>query len=228
MHLAVPTPKKATGSLLVGSFVVLLAAATYMVISGAVAGFPSMIQDRPYEARMFTADFRLLIGMFVLAWIIQLIGVGLLCHLLLRAGEAQLAIASFLLMLVSAWAAVLTYTFHMTVVLLVAGQSAQGDVLPPLYAPLLEWTRTLFGMGYYLYSLGVIGIGWAGLRSAVLGSWTGWVAIAAASLTIVGGVVDVGAPAVPLLAPVVIGVGLLLARERGQGVDHGLVLGEGF
>lgn len=216
MQLTFFTPKRTAGSFLVGSLVVLLAAAAYMILSGAVAGFPQMIQDRAAEATQYATDFRLLIGMFVISWIIQLIGVGLLCRLLMNAGEAQLAIVAFLLMLFAAWAAVFTYGFYMSVVLLVAGKVAQGASPPALYDPLLEWTRVLFGIGYFLYLLGVLGIGWAGLRSGVLGPRIGWVAMIMGSISIFGGLADVGAPAVPLLAPIVIGAGLLWDRRTEQ------------
>lgn len=213
MAFAFFTPRRTAGVFLVGSFAVLLAAATIMIISGAFAGFPSMIQDHPADAAQYASVFHLLIEMFVISWILQLLGAGLLCHLEAKAGEAPLAVIAFLLMLSAVWTAIFTYTFRMSVELLVAGQLAQGSELPPLYASLREWTREVFGMGYYLYVLGVIGIGWGGLRCGVLNRGLGWAAVGLAILTLLGRLVDVGAPAVPLLAPVLIGIDLL--RDRG-------------
>jgi hypothetical protein len=154
-----------------------------------------------------------LIGMFVVAWIVQLIGVGLLCRLVMKAGQEQLAIVAFLLMLVAAGTAIFAYTFHMTVVLLVAAQIARGVTLPAIYEPLMEWTRSAFGLGYYLYLLGVIGVGWGGLRRGVLSGGMGWAAVGLGSATLLGRLVDVGAPAVPLLAPIVMGLDLVWHGE---------------
>jgi hypothetical protein len=227
MQLTFFSPRRTAGSFLVGSLALLLAAAAYMFISGAYVGFPSMIQDHAAEATQYATDFRLLIGMFVVSWITQLIGVSLLCRLLINAGEEQLAIVAFLIMLVAAATAGFAYTFHMTVVLLVAAQLAQGEMLPAIYSPLLEWTRAAFGLGYYLYPLGVIGMGWGGFRSRVLGPKTALVAIALGTLTILGGMVDVGAPAVPLLAPIAIGVSLLWDRRTEHAIQGQTTLQEG-
>lgn len=209
MNRALWTDRSVAGGLLVGSLLILLLAAIRMIAGGAIPGFAAMVQGSLAQAAPYTATFRLLIFLFVIAWLMQLLGLSLLTRLLLRAGSEQLAILAFTLTLVATILAVLYVTFRLSVDLWIAQEAATTAVTPALYAPLRAWISDSFKVATRAYHLAVAGFGFAIVRTRLLAPWVGWAAMAWSLFWLLGGLFGIGAPAIPLIMPAVIGVTLL-------------------
>src|SRR5690554_5339058 len=102
MVIASQSPNRLAGILLVTSLLVLILALIIMIVSGATPGFSAMLRGSLAQAAPYAATFRLLSLLFAVGWIVQLLGLGLLTRLLVRAGEEQLAIMAFTLVVVAA------------------------------------------------------------------------------------------------------------------------------
>lgn len=203
------TPERVAGGLLAASLAMMLLALVIMIVSRAIGSFGPMIGGDIAAAAPYADTFRLLILLFVIAWIVHLLGFGLFGRLLALEGESQIASVAFIIILIATVTAVVNFSFRMTVELWAAGQLAAGAELPALYEPLRAWTSSVFRLGYVSHLVAMIGVGWAILRTGILGPWLGWATIGWSALMLVGAFVGAGAPAVPLLMPAVIGIALL-------------------
>lgn len=206
------TPPRIAGGFLVTSLLLMLLAAGVMVVTGAISGFGSMISGNIAAAAPYADTFRLLIQLFILAWIVQLLGFGVFIRLLAQAGEWELASVTFLIILMATVTAAVNFSFRMTIELWAGQQLAGGRDLPSLYEPLRGWTSALFRLGYRGHLLAMIGVGWAILRSRLLDPWVGWATVSWSGLWLLAALVGAGAPAVPLLMPALIGFSLLRKR----------------
>jgi hypothetical protein len=68
----------------------------------ALPGFSANLQGSLDKMAPFASTFRRLDSLWTVGWILQLLGLGLLTHLLLSAGERQLVILSFITIFVTA------------------------------------------------------------------------------------------------------------------------------
>lgn len=209
MNQAFWTDERAAGSLLVAILPILLLALIIMIASGAIPAFFAMLQGSLGQVAPYAAIFRLLILLFLIAWIVQLLGFGLLTRLLLSAGGEQLAILAFILILVATILVIVDSTFRMNVELWAAQEAARTGSVPVVYEPLRAWTSSLFGVAERVHFLAVAGIGLGILRTGLLARWVGWVAIGWSLLWLLGGLGGGLPDALPLVMPVVIGVALL-------------------
>lgn len=204
------TASRVAGVILASSFVLLLGALTFMILSGASAGFRPMIGGTLADVAPYADTFRVLILLFILSWIVHLLGIGLLGRLLVRAGQEQLVVVAVVLILVTVLTAILSYSFRMTFELWAAEQAARTGSLPALYEPLRDWTGATFRIGYRLHLVGMIAIGWAIIRSGLLAPGLGWAAIGWSALWLLAATAGAGAPAIPLIMPAILGFGLLI------------------
>jgi hypothetical protein len=197
------------GGVLVAPILVGMAAAAIGLLRQAGRGYSAGVQGDLEGMAPHAETLDVLILLFVLSWIVHLIGMGLLGRLLARAGAEQLAVVAFVLILVSVLSALMKYSFDMTVELWAAKETARVGSLPALFEPLSKWTSSLFQLGYALHYVAVAGIGWAIVRSGLLSPSLGWAAIGWSGLWLAGALVGVGIPAVPMLMPAILGVALM-------------------
>jgi hypothetical protein len=214
MVLSVHSPIRLTGILLVVSLLILLLALILMIVSGATPGFSAMLRGSLAEVAPYADTFRLLSLLFAVGWIVQLLGLGLLTRLLVRAGDEQLAILAFILILMATLLAVLYTTFRMSVDLWAAAEAVRTATIPEVFEPLKAWTSDFFSVAYRAHLLAVAGFGWAILRTRLLAPAVGQAAIGWGVLWLVGGLVGVGVPAIPLIMPAVIGIALLMRQAE--------------
>lgn len=201
--------KRAAAGLLILPILIGLIGLAVMIFSGATAGFRAATQGQLAQLAPYARTFNLLNLIFVLSWIAHLLGIGLFGWLLARAGEAQLAVMAFLLILVTVIIAVVYYSFRMSVEIWAAQEVGKGGSLPLLYDALRSWLSDLFRLGYVMHFIAMLGVGWGILRSGLLGSGMAWTTIMWSALLLMGAIAGVGAPAVPLLMPAAIGAALL-------------------
>jgi len=215
--LSIQTPARITGILLVSSFLILLLALIILIASGALPGFSANLQGSLGEMAPYASTFRRLDLLWTVGWILQMLGFGLLAHLLLSAGEEQLGILSFIAIFVAALLGVLHGTFHMSVETWAAEEAARTGSIPEIYEPLDLWIGGSFRIAYWLQLVGVAGFGWGILRTRLLASWVGFAAIGWSILWIAGYLVSVGAPGILFIMPAVIGTVLLLKPGEKSG-----------
>jgi hypothetical protein len=205
------------GVLLVASFLILLLALIILIASGALPGFSAALQGSLGEMAPHASTFRRLNLLWTLGWIVQLLGFSLLTRLLVRAGEEQLAILSFMAIFVAVLLGVLHGTFHMSVETWAAEEAARTGSIPEVYEPLEIWIGGSFRIAYWLQLVGVAGFGWGILRTGLLAPWVGWTAIGWSILWIAGYLIGVGAPGILFIMPAVIGAVLLLKPGEKSG-----------
>jgi hypothetical protein len=209
MNQAFWTDRRVAGGLLVASLLILLLALIILIASGAIPGFSAMLQGSLAQVTPYAATFRLLILLFVVAWLVQLLGLSLLTRLLARAGGEQLAILAFTLILVASILAILYSTFRMSVELWAAGEAVRTGTNPEVFEPLKAWPSSFFGVATRAYFLATAGFGLGILRTGLLARWVGWAAIGWSLLLLLVGLGGGVPPATPLIMPAVIGVALL-------------------
>lgn len=210
-EIAIFGPSRLAGILLVAGLLIGLFALIILIGSGAVSAFSASLQGALEQVAPFAATYRWLILLWAVAWIVQLLGFGLLTYLLLRSGSEQLVILAYTLILVATIFGVLHATFDMNVMLWAAQEAAQSGSIPELYEPLEAWIGNAFRLAYLVHLVGVAGFGWAILRAELLPPWVGWVASGWSVLWFAGGLIGVGAPGLLFIMPAVIGGALLRA-----------------
>lgn len=210
MALAIQSPGRIAGIVLIASILILVIALIIMIASGAMPAFFALLQGSLAQVAPYAATFRLLILLFVVGWIVQLLGFGLLTRLLLRAGDEQVAILAFILLLVAASLGILYSTFRMSVELWAAQEAARTGSIPEVYVALRGWISSFFRVAYRVHLVAVAGFGWGIVRTGLLAPGIGWTAMGWSLLWLAGGLAGVGAPGILFIMPAVIGIALLL------------------
>jgi hypothetical protein len=206
------TAERTTGGLLLGSLLIGLLAVPIMIASGALPGFAAALQDALADLAPYAGTFRLLNMLYALAWIVQLMGFGLLTHRLARVGAEQPAILAFTLLVIATITGFAHGTFHMGVQTWAAEAAARTGSVPEGYEALRVWVDSAFRLGYRAHLLAVAGFGWAIVRTRLLPPPLGWAAIGVSLLWAMGALGGVGAPGLLFLMPAAIGSALLLRR----------------
>ena len=166
------TDERIAGSLLVGSLIILLLAAIILIASGAIPAFSAMLQGSLAQVVPYAGAFRLLSLFFILGWTVQLLGTSLLARLLVRAGDEQLGILAFTLILAATILVIVDSAFRMNVELWAAQEAAHSS-LPAVYEPLQAWTSSLFGVAERAHFLAVAEIGLGIIRTGLLAALSG-------------------------------------------------------
>ena len=203
------TDERIAGSLRVGSLIILLLAAIILIASGAIPRFSAMLQGSLAQVVPYAGTFRLLSLFFILGWTVQLLGISLLARLLVRAGDEQLGILAFTLILAATILVIVDSAFRMNVELWAAQEAARTGSLPAVYEPLQAWTSSLFGVAERAHFLAVAEIGSGIIRTGLLARWVGWTAIGWSLFWLLAGLGGGVPPVTPLIMPAVIGVTLL-------------------
>lgn len=221
MNYAFWSDRRVGGSLLVAGLLIGLLAVAIMILSGAAPGFAAV--GGALELMAPYADaFRLLNGMYTVAWVFLVLGTALLSRLLARAGEEQLALLAFTLFLITGVMGVIHGAFHVGLTTWAAEEAGRTGSIPEIYHPLRAWADGAFRVGYLGSFFATALLGWAIIRAGLLTPALGGIAIAWSALCLAGWLVGVGAPAVPFLMPAVIGATLLWQPSREPASGHKL------
>lgn len=209
MSQAFWTENRVAGAVLLASLLLLVLAAVIMVGSGAVEDFAPMVQGSLAQAAPYASTFQLLILLFVIGWIVQLLGLALLARLTARAGQEQLAVLAFTLVLVAVIIAVLQYTFRMSIDPRAAQDAARSVGVAAAVDWVRQWLADAFRIAYKAHFLAMIGFGLAILRSDIAASWVGPATVGWSTLLLIASALGFGIPALPFIMPAIIGFALL-------------------
>lgn len=209
MNASYLTEERIAGGMLVAPVLIGLIALVIGIVSGAAAGYGPAVQEdlknmAEYADTIYASNL-----LFVIIWVVHMLGVGLLARLLYRARAEQLATLTYTLFLFAVVSIVAKFTFDMVLELWAAQQVAQAAIVPPLYEPLSEWTSSLARLGYIIHFTAMLLIGWALLGTRLVNTELAWATLGWSGLWLATGFIGVGVPAMPLLMPAAIGAALL-------------------
>lgn len=215
------TERRIAGSLLIAGLLIGLLAVVIMIASGAAPGFAAVGGALELMAP-YAGTFRLLNGMYAAAWVALLMGMVLLARLLARAGDEQLALLAFILILITTVTGVLHGAFHVGLTTWAAEEAGRTGSVPEIYQPLRAWADGAFRLGYAGSFVVMVLIGWGSLRTGLLASGLCWVVIGWSVLWLAAFLLRLGgAPAIPFIMPAVIGLALVLESSRAQNKSDG-------
>lgn len=143
--------------------------------------------------------------------ILQLIGFGVLTSTVSRAGEQTLGLISFGLWVFASAVATIRSAMEGTITVWAGERWADTGSVPDLYEPLNAFAQnSFFWYAEIPWLLAAAGFGWAVIRSGVLPSWVGYVAIGWSLLWLVFPIVfRYDLPAVLALFPILFGVAMV-------------------
>lgn len=215
------TERRIAGSLLIAGLLIGLVAVVIMIASGAAPGFAAVGGALELMAP-YAETFRLLNEMYAAAWVALLMGMVLLARLLARAGDEQLALLAFILILITTVTGVLHGAFHVGLTTWAAEEAGRTGSIPEIYQPLRAWADGAFRLGYAGSFVAMVLIGWGSLRTGLLASGLCWVVIGWSVLWLAAFLLRLGgAPAIPFIMPAVIGLALVLESSRTQNKSDG-------
>ena len=216
---AVQGPGRVAGALLVASLLILVIALVIMAASGALPAFSASLQGSLEQMAPYAVTFRRVNLLYAVGWIVELLGFGLLAHLLLRASDGRLAIEqvavlALIAMLAAAILGILEASFHMSVTTWAAQEEADTTSLPDVYPALRQWVGYMQLIYVILGLLSLAGYGWALLGTGLLPPWVGVASLAwGGSWLLVFLVMGATIPGVLFIMPAVIGIALLVGAH---------------
>lgn len=142
-------------------------------IRGAGAGFMG-VEGIGRDAAALATMMRAL----ALFAVLQLVGFGVLASAVSRVGEPTLGLISFGLWVFGSAAGVIRTTSEGTITVWAGERWADTGSVPDFYEPLSSFAQnSFFWYSEIPWLAAAAGFGWAVVRSGVLPSWVGWVAI---------------------------------------------------
>jgi hypothetical protein len=202
--------ERIAGAVLIVPMILMVIALLITIASGAIAGFGAKVSGQLAEAAPYESGFRTPTLLFVISWLVQLLGLCLLTRLLVRAGAGQLVIPALALIAFAVIVAFTYYSFRMTVEPWAAQEAARTGGVPEFFEPVKDWLGGNFELGYRVHFLAMIGYGVAVLRTRLLAPGASQGVIGWTTLWFVASLFGVGIPALPFFAPAFIGIVLLL------------------
>lgn len=216
---AVAGPGRIPGALLVASLLILVAALVIMAASGALPALSASLRGSLEQMASHAATYRRANLLYAVGWIVELLGFGLLTHLLMRASDGrlaieQLAVMALIAMLAAAILGILEASFHMSITTWAAQEEADTASLPAVYPALRQWVGFMQLIYVILGLLSLAGYGWALLGTGLLPSWVGVASLAwgvgwLLAFLVMGATI----PGVLFIMPAVIGVALLVGAH---------------
>ncbi len=143
--------------------------------------------------------------------ILQLVGFGILASVMSRAGEQALGLVSFGLWVFGSAAAVIRGVSEGTLTVWAGEKWAETGAVPEIYEPLNAFAQSSFSWYAVIpWLVAAAGFGWGVLRSGVLPSWVGYVAMGWSAVWLLFPLIfRFDLPAILALYPVLFGVGML-------------------
>lgn len=193
-------------SVLVGGFALIAVRGQIRGVTASFMGVEGIGRDAAALATLMKA--------LALFGILQLVGFGVLTAVLTEAGERTLALVSFGLWVFASAAAAIRAVFDGTVTVWAGERWAETDTVPDIYEPLSTFAQNTFLWSAEIpWLIAAAGFGWAVIRSGVLPSWVGYVAIGWSVLWLLFPIVfRSDLPAALALFPILFGIAMLTVR----------------
>jgi hypothetical protein len=202
------TTARIAGILLLLSLLLILGGAGLIAAQGRLEGMAAAFRGVGF-ATGDASGLRIIARFAVPYLIAQLAGFALLTLLLLKTGNRGAAVVALSFFVVATMISVIEVSFHASVTVWAAGAARAGSV-PEFYEPLRRWLNydvQRISISFQLTAL--LLFSWSALRARVLPAWLGWAALAWSLLSFWLYFSVTGAPAVAILTPLLIGVGLV-------------------
>lgn len=201
-----------------GAMLVLIA--VLLPASGFVGaiGLPLDFWGMPLERKLRTiaehpVAWRALNMWFIVALALSSLGLASVARQLRGSELAHVAELASLAYVIAAVLWTVELVARLSVTMVAADETVATGVVPGWAAPLSAWGFGLFIVYAILSNVAVFGLGVALLRADVVPIWAGWSAVGMSVLLLaLLGLTRDNIPAMNLVGPVVIGIGLLLRR----------------
>lgn len=200
------TTTRIAGILLLLSLLILLGAAGYIAAQGRLEGMAAAFRGVGSYTTRDASGLRIIARPATFYLMAQLAGFALLTLIALKAGDRGTAVVALTLFVVSAVLGTIEVSFHASVTV----WAARTGAAPEFYEPLRRW------LNYDLQRLRIIFeitalllFSCAALRARLLPAWIGWAALAWSLLSFPLYFSVTEAPAVVILTPLFLGIGLL-------------------
>lgn len=207
------TTARVAGILLVVGLLILLAGAGQIAAQGRLEGMAAAFRGVG-PATGDASGLRTIMRFVVPYSMAQLAGFALFTVLLLKAGDRGIAVVALTFFVVSTTLSAVEGSFHASVTVWAAGQAHVGTA-PEFYEPLRRWLNydvQRINMSLQLTALLLFSV--SALRTRLLPRWIGWAALAWSLLSFPLYFSVTGAPAVAILTPLLIGLGLVAIHPR--------------
>lgn len=189
---------------LVGAFALIAARGQFRGVAAGFIGVEGVGRDAAALATLMRA-----LALFA---ILQLVGFGVLASVMSRAGEQTLGLISFGLWVFGSAAAVIRGVSEGTLTVWAGEQWTETGAVPEIYEPLNAFAQSsFFWYAEIPWLVAAAGFGWGVVRSGVLPSWVGYVAIVWSAVWLLFPLIfRFDLPAVLAVYPVLFGVGMLI------------------
>lgn len=198
------------GVAFLASVAVLVGGFTLIAMRGQIRGISASFMGVEGIGRDAAALATLMRPLAVFA-ILQLVGFGVLTSILTEAGERTLALVSFGLWVFASAAAAIRTVFDGTITVWAGERWAETATVPDVYEPLNAFAQNTFlWFAEIPWLVAAAGFGWAVIRSGVLPSWVGYLAIGWSALWLLFPLVfRSDLPAALVLFPILFGIAML-------------------
>jgi hypothetical protein len=182
-------------------------------------GLPTNVWNMPLDQKLRTiADhpggWRAINAWFLVALVLSSLGFASVATQLRGSGLSNLADLALVLYVIGAVLWIVELTSRMSAMVLAAEETANSGAVPVWAGPLASWGFGLFIVYAALSNVAVLGFGAALLRTDLVAAWAGCAAVAMSILVLALLVITRdNLPALNLIAPIVIGIALLLPRS---------------
>ena len=203
------TTAQIAGILLLLSLLLIFFAVGLIAAQGRLGGMAAAFRGVGTQTKD-ASGLRTLARFAIPSTIAQLAGFAVFTLLLYEAGDRGLAIAALALVIFSAALGAVEATFQANVTTWAAEESARTGTVPELYEPLRRWANGDIQLAYMSTFLSaMVLLSWSALRTELLLSWIGWVALVWSLLAFPIYFLVIGAPLIMVGSIFLFGVGLL-------------------
>lgn len=200
---------RTSGTLLLGSLAILVAAFVIVVVSEALPAFSASLGGSLAESAPHATTFWLVNFLYAVGWLLQLLGFVVLTVLLVRFGEMTMAPVALAVAAVATILGIFEATFHAGITTWAAQEVASIGTEPVFYTATRRWISAMKLLSLALGLSAQVGYGVALVKTRLVTAWVGKAALVWGVSWLLLLIVGVGAPAVVFIVPPVMGAALL-------------------
>jgi hypothetical protein len=212
MNVEFFTTSRVAGLLMLLSIVIMLGAVVLIAAQGRLGGMAAAFRG-VHPGSADASGLRTIARFAVPFTMAQLAGFALFTLVLLQAGDRGLAVVALVFLMFWSVLGAVEGSFHASVTTWAAEEAARTGSSPSFYEPLRRWLNSelqLVNMSFALTAM--LLFSWSALRTGLLPEWIGWAALAWSLLSFFLYYLVLGAPLIIIVAPLLFGIGLLLAE----------------
>ena len=210
MNMEFLTTSRVAGLLMLLSIAIMIGAVGLIAMQGRLGGMAAAFRGVGPVSED-ASGLRTIARFAVPYTMAQLAGFALFTLLLLQAGDRGAAVAALVLLLFWSVLGAVEGSFHASVTVWAAEETARTGATPPFFEPLRRWINAelqLVNMSFGLAAM--LLFSWSALRAGLLPTGISWAALVWSLLAFPLYYLVLGVPLIIMVAPLLLGIGLLL------------------